>query len=169
MHSTLPLMPRPADTFFAFYAANLRGSLFSGFLTLGSFLVAVNTFIVVNMKKELYDSRGYRDRVAKMRALNERITFFGPLRRLSALLFWTIILAIGTSVSQLTVGIVFHHWLAAAFCIALAAATIAMLIAVLVVIKRNLRSWFDYMEDEAQKQLAAEAHASTKPASPPRE
>lgn len=155
--ATAPALDAAVDPFFAFYAANLRGSLFTGFLTLGSFLVAVNTFIIVNLKKELYDSKGYRARVANARNLNDRVSFFGPLRRLSAFLFWTILLAIATSVSQLTVGLLIQHWAAAVFCLLMSCATVIVLLIVLLVIKGNLREWFEYMEDQAREEAAKES------------
>jgi hypothetical protein len=154
MPTTAPALPAAVDPFFAFYASNLRGSLFTGFLTLGSFLVAVNTFIIVNLKKELYDSKGYRARVSNARSLNDHVSYFGPLRRLSTFLFWTILLAIATSVSQLTVGLLIPHWAAAAFCLAMACATVIVLLTVLFVIKGNLQDWFEYMEDQAREEAA---------------
>jgi hypothetical protein len=148
----------PVDSFYAFYAANLRGSLFSGFLTLGSFLVAVNTFIVVNMKKELYDTAAYREQVKSRRQLSAangkrcRVTFFGPLRRLSGCLFWAIVFALLTAVSQLTIGLIPSRWTAVA-CIGLAALTILILLALLLIVRRNLSCWFGFMEAEAEKQV----------------
>lgn len=140
-----------ASPFFAFYAANLRGSFFSGFLTLGSFLVAVNTFIVVNLKKELYDHDGYRTRVEQRRLLNSKVSYFGPLQRLSAFLFWTIILAVVTAVAQLTVGVIFQSTAAAVVCVSLAGCTIITLFVALFTIKFNLKLWFGFIEEEAKK------------------
>ena len=40
-----------------YFAEHLRGSLFSGFLTLGGFLLSLQMFIVVKIKEDLYDSR----------------------------------------------------------------------------------------------------------------
>lgn len=158
------------DPFYAFYAANLRGSLFSGFLTLGSFLVAVNTFIVVNMKKELYDTAAYREQVQSRRQLSAangkpcRVTFFGPLRRLSGCLFWAIVFALLTAVSQLTIGLIPSRWTAAA-CIGLAALTILILLALLLIVRLNLSCWFGFMEAEAEKQASkvATPHTPTDP------
>ncbi|OWY71604.1 hypothetical protein B7486_07925 [cyanobacterium TDX16] len=137
-----------AVCFFEFYSQNLRASFFSGFLTLGSFLAAVNTFIVVNLKKELYDNPRYRDRVKKRKPLNKNITYFAPLRRLSRFLLAVIIMSILTAVSQLTIGLI-PSTKAAVFCIVMAAITVVLLFCVLVSIGLNLRSWFQFMEDEA--------------------
>jgi hypothetical protein len=140
------------ERFFNFYAANLRGSLFSGFLTLGSFLVAVNTFLIVNLKKEVYDHPAYKKIVYKNRDETKTASFYGPLSRLSRLLYSTIILALSTSAAQLTIGVLIQHWLAAAACLLLAAFTMAMLFFALAQIRGNLSDWFEYLEDQAVKE-----------------
>ena len=50
------LSPGTTRRIYDFYASNLRGSFFTGFLALGGFLMSAKTFIIVNMKKEVYDS-----------------------------------------------------------------------------------------------------------------
>jgi hypothetical protein len=153
--STLPVRPsvespkEPAphvDAFFDFFAKNLRASLFSGFLTLGSFLVAVNTFIVVNLKKEVYDHKFYKDKNSGS------ATFYGPLRRLSGLLIITILLAVLTAVSQLTIGVLVETTGGAIWCLTMAAITIVFLIIVLVLMWLNLRNWFQQWEEQACKE-----------------
>jgi hypothetical protein len=148
------------DQVFAFYAANLRVSFFTGFFTLGSFLVAVNTFIIVNLKKELYDHDSYRSIALARRQLNKvngsksNVTYFGPLKRLSTFLFWAILSSLLTAVSQVTIGLVPYR-LAAIFCITLAGFTIILLLIVMFTIKKNLQSWFDFLEQEAVAKEAA--------------
>lgn len=140
----------PDDPFFTFYAQNLRSSLFSGFLTLGSFLVAVNTFVIVNLKKEVYDHPSYREYVYGIRRTRPGSKFYGALNRLSALLFWTIVLAVFTSVSQLTIGVIFRTRWAAIVCLGSAAITIITLIVVLITIRLNLKEWFSFWEKQAK-------------------
>src|SRR5690554_6276239 len=48
---------------FEFYAENIRGNLFAGFLAMGGFLLSLKTFIVITMKDNIYDTEEYRDRV----------------------------------------------------------------------------------------------------------
>ena len=139
------------EKFFTFYAANLRGSLFSGFLTLGSFLVAVNTFLIVNLKKEVYDHATYKQRVHDAKQGNPSASFFGPLRRLAKLLLATIVLCLSTAVAQLTVGVLFTNWISAAICIGLAGVSILLLAFVLWKVHQNLTDWFDFIETTAEK------------------
>jgi len=150
------------DALFSFYAANLRASFFSGFLTLGGFLVAVNTFIIVQLKKELYDHDAYRDRVVARQALRKanegadgrRLGFYGPLRRLSRCILTAIVLAVVTAVSQLTIGLYPSHF-CTIICIALAGVTVISLGVVLVMIACNLRDWFEFMEHAAEQKTKA--------------
>src|SRR4051794_31887384 len=92
------------DAFQQFYATNLRGSLFSGFLTLTGFLFTVKTFLVINMKKELYDTQAYRDRHEAYLSTNPDLKLYAPLRRLSRWLLAAVVSSLVTAVSQLTVG-----------------------------------------------------------------
>jgi len=151
----------PPETFQHFYAASLRASLFSGFLTLTGFLFTVKTFIVIHIKKEIYDTEGYLSRVTSRRLLNKNLSVYGPLQRLSSLLFWSVVVSLVTATSQLTIGL-WPEWWAAALCICFAVATIVLLLTDLVIIRRNLTEWFRFLEDSAKKkQDAALAQSAT--------
>ena len=41
------------DHFFEFYQKNLRGYLFSGFISVGSFLLSLHTFVIINLRDKL--------------------------------------------------------------------------------------------------------------------
>lgn len=128
-----------------FYSQNLRSSFFAGFLTLGGFLFSAKTFIVVKMKEGVYDTRAYAEHVVAQRQLGSKAQYYGPLRNLTRLLFWSILLAMLTAVSQLTIGLI-KHAAPVLVCIILAGVTISLLIASLFLIHSNLKSWFDQME-----------------------
>jgi hypothetical protein len=149
--STTPVTETPLkrQSFFDFYAANLRSSLFSGCLTLGSFLLAMNTFIVVNLKKEVYEHKRYVEIVRGIRKGNPRATFYGPLKRLSTFLLYTITVSFVTAISQLTLGVLITHWIAATICLSLAALTMILLLITLCLIRANLLDWFKYLEEQA--------------------
>jgi len=48
-----------------YYAKNIRGSLFTGFLTVGSFLLSLKAFIVVKLKENIFDSDIYKKKIAR--------------------------------------------------------------------------------------------------------
>ncbi len=129
-----------------YYAKNIRGSLFTGFLTVGSFLLSLKAFIVVKLKENIFDSAGYKEKLRERRKLNPDLTLYGPLKRLSLLIFLAISSAIAASVSQLNVGLV-QHWIASFFCIFISVFAIGMLISTLLLIKSTLDEWLDYLED----------------------
>lgn len=154
-----------AEQLHEFYAKNLRGSLFSGFLTLSGFLFSINTFIVVNMKKELYDHEDYLKRVVLMRTAMSAMTVYGPLRRLSRLLLLAVCSSVAASVVQFTVGLV-RTWYTATFCLLVPIVAIVYLAKVLVAIRRNLRDLFEFQEELADKKIKAilAANAASAPA-----
>lgn len=147
-----------AGWFYELYATGMRGSMFSGFLTLSGFLLSAMTFIVVNMKKEVYDTDAYREGFARQWKLKPGMQFYGPLERLSRSLLWNVTLALATSVSQFTVGF-YPSCYSALFCVGIAAVTIGYLAASVERVRRNLRDMFVWSEAAAAKKLAESATA----------
>lgn len=145
--------------FVEFYGKNMRGSIFSGFLTLSGFLFSVNTFIIVNMKKELYDQAGYLSRFEQQMAFNPKRTLYGPLHRLSNMLILSVASTLATSVCQFTIGLI-PKWYASLACLFVAAASIAILVYVLKVIWDNLKDLFEFLDKEAEKKLRERAQST---------
>lgn len=128
-----------------FYAQNIRASLFTGFLTVGSFLLSLKVFIVVKFKENIFDSEVYKNRLKDRRRLNPSLTHYGPVKRLSNLLFFSIISAISASATQLTIGLI-PTWQATLFCIFIATFAGSMLICTLWLIREILDEWLSYLE-----------------------
>src|SRR5471030_778372 len=53
------------DHFFEFYQKNLRGYLFSGFISVGSFLLSLHTFVIINLRDKLFSTEPYKQKFAK--------------------------------------------------------------------------------------------------------
>lgn len=128
-----------------FYANNIRSSLFSGFLTVGSFLLSLKVFIVVKLKENIFDTDGYKEKLKVGRKINPKLTLYGPVKRLSSLLFLTISSAMVASVTQLTIGLIPFLW-AAFFCIFVSVFAVSMLIFTLLLIREILSEWLNYLE-----------------------
>jgi hypothetical protein len=128
-----------------FYAKNIRASLFTGFLTVGSFLLSLKVFIVVKFKENIFDSQTYKDQLESKRKLNPDLTHYGPVKRLSHLLFFSIVSAITASVAQLSIGLI-PTWQATLFCVFIAAFAASMLICTLWLIRQILDEWLSYLE-----------------------
>lgn len=136
------------------YDAKLQTPLFTGFLTLGGFLLTLKTGLLMRLKSDLYDNGTYRKQVVAMNNLavpGQRISVFGPLQRLGSFLIVVVLMSLGTSVSQLTIGFI-PSKLAAMFCLALAAVTISLVFAAWIEIRNNLQRWFSLLEEEAAEQ-----------------
>ncbi len=138
------------DDFTKFYGDKLRGSLFAGFLTLGGFLLSLKTFIVVNMKKEVFESPVYKkkwDEQKKLDTKNQMGKRYSPLRYLSGVLYAAIVSCLSTAVLQLTVGLV-DSFLAALVCLWAVAVSLLLLAWALWLIRANLVRMFDYLDNQ---------------------
>ena len=127
-----------------FYERNLRGSLFSGLLTVGGFLLSVKTFIVIKLKESVYDHKTYIDRFKELKKLDSSVSRYGPLQRLSNFLFWSVLSSITAAISQLTLGLLNNYW----FCLtAIWAAIFAVgvLLSSLLLMKSSLNDYFDFI------------------------
>lgn len=138
------------DQFTKFYGDKLRGSLFAGFLTLGGFLLSLKTFIVVNMKKEVFESPAYKaqwEQQKKLDTKNKMGKRYTPLRYLSGVLYAAILSCLSTAVLQLTVGLV-NSFLAALVCLWAVSVSLLLLAWALWLIRANLVRMFDYLDSQ---------------------
>lgn len=133
-----------------YYQKNIRSSMFTGFLTAGSFLLSLKTGIVIKIKESVYDNKSYQERVSKALDAGSNVTFYGPLRRLSRVLSAAVFSALIASLSQLSIGLRME-WQAMAFCVAIAALAFSLLIAAFLLIQVILSNWFQHFDDDARK------------------
>ncbi len=136
------------DAFGPFYGKNLRGSLFAGFLTLGGFLLSLKTFIVVNMKKEVFENSSYKENWHSQKLIDSEGKLGGlydPLRFLSTMLFISIVCCIATAVMQLTLGLSEHTW-SAILCLFSGLLSSLLLVRSLHLIRLKLNKMFDFLE-----------------------
>lgn len=143
-----------------FYSTHIRASLFTGFLTMGSFLLSLKTFIVVKLKENIFDSTAYKEKIKEYRKTNPKLTLYGPIKNLSNLLFLSIASSIFASTAQLTIGLI-KYWATTLFCLFLAATSIFLLIGTLLVIRTVLSLWLDTLEEENNKYLKSETSNDT--------
>lgn len=133
-----------------FYGKNIRGHLFAGFLALGGFLLSLKTFIIVNMKENIYDNKEYQKNWKKQSKLDSKLKLYAPLKELSDLLFYSILASITSAILQMTLGF-YPHWIASITCIWSSIYAITLLLSSLLLIKKNLNMWFRYLEEENTK------------------
>lgn len=135
----------PINDVVVFYSMNLRGNLFAGFLTLGGFLFSLKTFIVIKIKESVYDHEKYKERLDIGKKFNPNMSHYGPLQRLSNMLFYSVLFSIITAALQLTIGLI-PHWFVVLVCIFSSVTTMFLLVWSLVMIKKNMDDWFDFIE-----------------------
>lgn len=131
----------------ALYDAKFQTPLFTGFLTIGGFLLTLKTFVLIQLKKELYETDFYKKRLNDRRQLNPNLSLYGPLNRLGILLIYCVFAALFTAVAQLSIGFIPHR-LAAAFCISLAIGTLTLVFQAWFEIRQNLTYWFEFLNDK---------------------
>ena len=137
-----------------YYSSYLRGSLFSGFLTLTGFLFSVMTFIVINLNKELYASPYYLKKIKELRKYRKDIPIYASLKRVSKFFVISVFLSLITAISHLTIGLINSNW-AAIVCLALSGLSIILLLLVINVIRENINALFVYLEAKAEEDLQA--------------
>lgn len=122
-----------------FYRDNLRSDLFLAFVSAGAFLLSLKTFIVITMKKELFDTEGYREIYDKacQRAGGELGGVYKPLQELNSYIFFAILMSLMCSALQVSLGFV-PNVVAVFVCLYFAVCASAYLILSLIYVKKNL-------------------------------
>lgn len=137
------------DDFWGFFNSNIRASLFAGFLSLGGFLLSLKTFIIVNMKKDVFDTEKYKAAWENQSKLDHNGTLgkrYDPLRELSNVLFAAIVTAIGAAVLQITIGLR-ESFGTTLICLWAATFATMLLLTSLWLIKSNLNTMFAHLDD----------------------
>lgn len=144
--STYDLYCSKLDTFPSFYAANIRGHVFAGFLALGGFLLSLKTFIVINMKQNLYDNPEYQKLHEKTQKRSKiKKTLYEPLKELSDILFYAISASLLAALLQMTLGLYEVLW-ASITCMYFCMLAAVLLFYSLLLIKQNLDVWFTHID-----------------------
>jgi len=136
---------------YEFYAKNMRVPLFTGFLTIGGFLLSLKTFVLIKLKEGLYEHPLYKERLNEMRHLNPNISSYGPLKRLGTFLVYCVFGSFLTSVIQFTLGVIECDCLAA-FCISVSVGTMSVVFLAWWEIRKNLNEWFSILEKHDQNE-----------------
>lgn len=139
----LNLTHHQGKAFYSFYQTSIRGYLFSGFISVGSLLLSLHTFVIVNLKDKLFSTERYISKFRLSRNLDDNQTvnesdLLKPLDTLSSFINISVWLSILTAVSQFTVGLV-DAGLASVFCIWLAMLTILFLLNSLILIRVHIK------------------------------
>lgn len=134
------------DQAISFYQSQLRGNLFAGFLSVGGFLMALKTFIVIKLKENVYDNEFYNKRFEKLRRLQPSLKLYSPLENISNLLFWATLSAIVAAFAQFTFGL-FENDIMVFIAIFTSILSGLILIFTLFAIKASLNHYFQFLNE----------------------
>ena len=133
----------------------LRGSLFTGFFTVSGFLLSMKSFVIQQLKKDVYDQEAYLLLLAKRRTQMRRAdTHYGSLQDLSSLFIYAIVTCLASSLVQITIGLVHRRW-AIGVCFAAAGVGFVAISFIIFHIRRNLLYWFEFLEKNSKHNKSA--------------
>lgn len=130
--------------FYSFFQTAIRGYLFTGFISVGSLLLSLHTFVIINLKDKLFSTERYENKFRQSRQLSDdakidQKELLKPLDMLSSFINISVWLSILTAVSQYTIGLI-DFGVASVFCIWLAMLTICFLLNSLILIRVHIRN-----------------------------
>lgn len=129
------------------YFNQARVPMFTGFLTLGSFLLTLQTAIIQRLK-EAYDDPDYTRRLSQLRAKKKKaVRHYGGLERVGIALASNVILSLVTASLQMTLGFAQTTW-STAICGAFALTTVILVIYLTIQLVLAHRQWFRKIEAE---------------------
>lgn len=134
--------PGVSEKFFDFYHKNLRGYLFSGFISVGSFLLSLHTFVIINIRDKVFATPEYKNTYSEANSIPldkiKDADLYKPLDNLSSFINTSILFSLTTAIAQFTIGLSTNLY-ACLFCVWLAILTIFFLLHCLIIIRQNIR------------------------------
>ena len=127
------------------YQQNIRGTLFTAFLTMGSFTLSLMTMFMFSLKDKLFDDEDYKKRIdAYAEIENKNSKRYKQLVNISRLFLFCVFCCFCTSISQFTIGLV-NNVIASNFCMSIALSTLSLALYVLIQVWKNLEIWFNLL------------------------
>jgi hypothetical protein len=153
-------LPSGVNEGVSIYMGNARIPMFTAFLTLGSFLLTLQTAIIQRLK-DAYDNEDYKNRYLNLVHQGDDEPYYGSLNRLSKALSLNVILALCASGAQMTLGFVQSVW-STSICVALGATALILVIFLTAQMMMAHNEWFVKIEKEKKRQLQAEKEKAEK-------
>jgi len=142
------------ETFGEIYDQKLQLACFTGFLTVGSFLLAMKAFILVRLREDVYGHAAYKRRYLGQNNNKYAGDYYRGLVELGNLLAVSVIVAFSASVAQVTIGFSSAHGVKA-IALALCAGGLALVLIDWLFVYLNLKDWFEFIEEDARQDMAA--------------
>lgn len=141
------------------YQLNARTPLFSGFITLGSFLLTLKTTILQRLK-EGFDSIEHEKAFLYHRDNGGKKGYYESLANMSTALSMAVFFALTSSALQMTAGFIQQRW-AFAICAATPAATLILIIFLWREISLAHKNWIRKIEEDKETYLKTTTNHDT--------
>jgi hypothetical protein len=142
----LESVSRSPNDWVALYYTQARIPMFTGFLTLGSFLLTLQTAIIHRLK-EAYDSADHARKIGQLRAKGKSVRYYGSLERVGVALSTNVILALVTALLQMSLGFVQTVW-STAICSAFGLTALLLVIYLTIQMVLAHQQWFKKIEED---------------------
>ena len=132
-----------------YFDKKLQIPLFSGLLTVGTFLLTMKTFIIFKIKESLYDNPEYiKISQQSLMSCSEHYDHYKGLKELSDYLSISILGALLGSICNISIGFIYSP-LSSIICISISVCTIVLLLYAWHLVWQNLRDWLNILENPA--------------------
>jgi len=141
------IFPDSIINLFPIYRDGFRSLLFSGFLTVGSFLFAVQAFIIIRLKESIFDQDWYQEEHIQDVIFHDACIddYLIQLKNLTSLLFLSILFSVLTALMHLSIGL-YPNFIASLLCISLSFFSFSLILFTLIQIKGNFDSWLKALD-----------------------
>jgi hypothetical protein len=134
------------------YGDKLQTAFFAGFLTMAGFILSLKTTILLRLQKDLFEDAIYKERVKNAIALDGKPRLRNaPLILLGKFLIWTVLICLGASLTQITIGLISADW-AVAICFATVGSAVVFIFYSWKSIRANLCLWFEILEQKENEE-----------------
>jgi hypothetical protein len=144
------LLPHPSMR--SVYESKFQIPLFTGFLTMGGFLLSLKTFIIIKMNEVVYQSDAYVRKSKKLHALDPNFNPLSGLKNLNSFLLFCVKWSLSASFLQPSLGLL-HNRYTTAICIGAAVGAACLVLSACFLIRANMTDLFTYWEDAHEDKL----------------
>lgn len=123
----------------------LKLPIFSSFVTIGSFLLSMMSFLIIKTKETIFDSEKYEQTFLKHKKFNEKLLKYDPIRRLANTTFWAIIICYLTSFTTITLGSIQNLYVIY-FCIFINMFSFVFVLSLVFTFKKLFNVWLSFTE-----------------------
>src|SRR5262249_16573193 len=119
------------------YENKFQVPLFTGFLTMGGFLLSLKTFIVIKMNEAVYQSQAYLRQSKTLHALEPNFNPLSGLKNLNSFLLFCVKWSLSASFLQPSLGLL-HNRYTTAICIGAAVGAACLVLSACFLIRANM-------------------------------